>query len=179
MAKIQYADIDVTGQQPFSRPRSLPLLYDLEMAARTRRKVGRRTSVETAEHYRALAKKLLVERYGDNQERFAEALEMSQGAVSTLVTGKGGVGVAMIESLERLAGSSAAAGAIRRGLEEPYPGRRIVIELARGEGVSESVLRALGAVIPPSVEDPGEDYWQERLLDIEARRKGIAGRLGK
>jgi predicted transcriptional regulator len=180
VAKLQYTDTDTWGKCSFERPKKLCSVYDQDMAKeKTAGKPGRRTSVETAERYREMALTLMRERYDNKQERLADALGMSQGSVSTLVSGKGGVGVAMIEALDRLYASSSLPAAARRALEEPYPCRRIVLELAEGEGVSKSVLRALCAVVPPTAGDPGEDYWQEKLLDIETRRKGIAGRLGK
>jgi len=162
------------SQEAFEARPKLLGSYDSDMP---KRKPARAVSVEENEHLRAVARALMAERYGGNQTRLAKALGVEQAFVSDFLLGKRGAGVAMIRGLERLAASSTLASALRRGLEDPFPARRVVVELARGEGVAESVLLALASDVLPGKKDPGEDYWQARLVALEQRRRKMAGEL--
>ena len=155
-----------------ARPKYLG--YDGPMAKKT----AKQLSAEENDALRALAGHILRERFDGHQGKFADALGVSQGLVSDFLARKKGAGMTLYRALERLTSSPSLASSIRKSLDDPFPTRRIVLELARGEGVAESVLLALMAHVPPIADDPGEDYWQETLLAIEERRRGLAEKLG-
>lgn len=109
--------------------------------------------------------------HGGTQKGLAKALGVEQGTVSSFLAGKRGVGIDLLRALERLASSTTMSTAVRRGLKDPYPTRAVAIELGRGAGVHEQTLLAVMSVIPPTMDDPGEDFWREKILDLERRRQ--------
>jgi transcriptional regulator with XRE-family HTH domain len=161
----------VTDSQHFSPPRPKVLGYgEIMVGARKSQKDLTREETERA---RELAKKALREQFDGRQRGLAEALDVSPAYLSDFLGGKKGAGHTLYRSIERLLGSPALSSAARRGLDDPYPSRQIVVELARGEGVAEHVLAALQAVLPATNEDPGEDFWQEKLIALDKRRQDM------
>lgn len=162
------------GSQPLRaqhlRPRPN---YALGMVDRKR---ARGLPVEENERWRAVARQLMTERRW-SQTALAEALKVRQPTVSAFLKGRRGAGQDLVRALERLASSSTMAAAVRRGLEEPYPSRRVVVELGRGAGVHESVLLALMAVEPPAERDPGEDWWQAKLVQLVSRQRALGAQV--
>lgn len=88
---------------------------------------GKSYSDEENARIRAAARQVLVERFGENRTRMAEALGISQPSLSRLLNGNNGAGPAVAKAISDLAGVP---------LEELLPGRR-------SDGSERPRLRAL------------------------------------
>jgi len=60
--------------------------------------------------------------------------------------------------------------------EERYPSRAIIVALA-GDDVSKHVIDALRSICLSSDDDPGEDFWQEQLVRLTRRGRGLTRQL--
>jgi transcriptional regulator with XRE-family HTH domain len=153
--------------------------YSWGMGKSTKSPNAKSVGKEENDRLRTLAAQLLREKFGGNQTAMAAALGVSQGMVSDFLASKKGAGVTVLRALERIASTSSLAGALQRGLSDPFPSRQVVLALARGAGADESVLAALAADAPATHDDPGEDHWHKRLVELEGRRARMAADLGR
>lgn len=167
---IEVSQSQESLQAPILRRPKL-LRYAREMPQKKR--AAEEAQREEDERIRRSMREVLDRDYGGHQGKLAAALDVSEATVSTFLAGKKGLGHPLFRAFERLTSSSSLSSAARKALDDPFPSRRIVVELARGEEVPEAVLQALLAVVPPSATDPGEDFWQETLLDLLRRRKTL------
>lgn len=113
----------------------------------------------------------LVQRMG-NQRRVADALNITQPALSAFMLGKYGIGPAVMKRLAALAGLS------ERQLlgEDPtepvvrdeYPNRAVVVEFARRIGYGASVIERLMLARPMRGGDVPAIEWARLLVHLDA-----------
>ncbi len=111
----------------------------------------------------------LVQRFG-NQRRVADALEISQPALSAFLLGRYGFGPAVVRRIASLVGRtpdellSGARGSIVAPARDEFPNREPVIEFAKRVGYSDAVVKKLRAARPSGRRDVPSTEWARLLV---------------